>query len=260
MACVVLPRSTNAMSARRNISPNAGTFGRLLLRDAGETAAQQLREDEDVELALVVEQEHRGPGRLQVLGAPHVEPHPGERGAQLARRARCPGRRRRGGSRSSAPSATPAPNPPTVPTAAAAVRAISRSPARPRGRKRATGQPFSAALRARPGSGLSARGAPDGREERHVLVAVGVGVARARGRRRAAAERLHGLGLAAPPQRRAAGAPGAMPSSISTGVTSTCSTPIARAAGSTWKRVAEDASTTVCPARRWASTSRQASG
>ena len=51
-----------------------------------------------------------------------------------------------------------------------------------------------------------------------------------------------------------------MPFSISTGVTSTCSTPIALAAGSTWKRVADDANTTVCPALRWASTSRHASG
>ena len=59
---------------------------------------------------------------------------------------------------------------------------------------------------------------------------------------------------------RQIGAPAHSPFSISTGVTSTCSTPIARAAGSTWNRVADDASTTVCPERRCASISRHASG
>ena len=39
-----------------------------------------------------------------------------------------------------------------------------------------------------------------------------------------------------------------------------CSTPMALAAGSTWNRVADEASTTVCPARWCASTSRHASG
>ena len=52
----------------------------------------------------------------------------------------------------------------------------------------------------------------------------------------------------------------AMPFTISTGDTRMCSTPIALAAGSTWNRVAEEASTTVCPARRCASTSRHPSG
>ena len=56
------------------------------------------------------------------------------------------------------------------------------------------------------------------------------------------------------------GRPVASPSANPTGVTSTCATPIARAAGSTWNRVAEDANTTVCPARRCAATSRHASG
>ena len=68
---------------------------------------------------------------------------------------------------------------------------------------------------------------------------------------------------AALPARQSGGPPGRpvhSPFSNSTGVTSTWSTPIARAAGSTWNRVADDASTTVCPARRCASTSRHASG
>ncbi len=52
----------------------------------------------------------------------------------------------------------------------------------------------------------------------------------------------------------------ATPFTISTGDTRMCSTPIARAAGSTWNRVAEEASTTVCPAQRWAATSRHPSG
>ena len=51
-----------------------------------------------------------------------------------------------------------------------------------------------------------------------------------------------------------------MPFTISTGDTRMCSTPIARAAGSTWNRVAEEASATVCPAQRWAATSRHPSG
>jgi hypothetical protein len=68
---------------------------------------------------------------------------------------------------------------------------------------------------------------------------------------------------AALPDRHSSGPPGRpvqIPFTISTGETMMCCTPIARAAGSTWNRVAEDASTTVCPARRCASTSRQPSG
>ena len=68
---------------------------------------------------------------------------------------------------------------------------------------------------------------------------------------------------AALPARHSSGPPGRpvqTPSTISTGETSTCSTPMARAAGSTWKRVADEARTTVCPACRCAATSRQASG
>ena len=45
------------------------------------------------------------------------------------------------------------------------------------------------------------------------------------------------------------------PSTDSSGVQSTWSAPISRAIGSTWKRVAEDASTTVWPLRRCASIS-----
>src|SRR5207247_1202633 len=65
------------------------------------------------------------------------------------------------------------------------------------------------------------------------------------------------------PRRRGTGPPGrpvTVPFTISTGDTRMCSTPIALAAGSTWNRVAEEASTTVCPARRCASTSRHPSG
>jgi hypothetical protein len=39
-----------------------------------------------------------------------------------------------------------------------------------------------------------------------------------------------------------------------------CATPIALAVGSTWNRVADEASTIVCRARWWASTRRHASG
>ena len=52
-----------------------------------------------------------------------------------------------------APSARPAANPPIIPAAPAAVRTTCRSPARPRGRKRTTGQPFSAATIASPARG-----------------------------------------------------------------------------------------------------------
>ncbi len=79
--------------------PEPRNVRRLLLRHAGEPAAQQLGEDQHVELALVVEQEHRGPG------GPPGSPHPGRRGGHrrarhpAPRRAWCPGRWRRAATR-----------------------------------------------------------------------------------------------------------------------------------------------------------------
>ena len=58
-------------------------FASSFLATRGEPAAQQLGQDQHVELALVVEQEDRRPGG-QVLGALDVEPDAGQRAAQLA--------------------------------------------------------------------------------------------------------------------------------------------------------------------------------
>ena len=63
----VLPRSTNATSASWKSWPNSGMLLRLRLRDAGEVVAQQLHEDDRVELALVVEDEDAG--RVATTGA-----------------------------------------------------------------------------------------------------------------------------------------------------------------------------------------------
>ena len=159
LACAVLPRSTNAMSARRNISPNAGTLAASFFATPVKpprSSFARMRTSSwlwwlNRNTAGRADSRYSAPRTASRTPASAVPSSPAS-----AMPRSTPSRREP----FNAPSATPAPNPPTVPTAAAAVRAISRSPARPRGRKRTTGQPFSVATSARPGSGLSARARP----------------------------------------------------------------------------------------------------
>ena len=241
--------------------PEAGDLRRLLLRHAGEPAAQQLGEDRCTSSWLWWLNRNTA-GRVdQVLGAAHVQPRPRASAVPSSPPSESRGPRPRGGDPFSAPSADARAEPADHPGRAPPPCAPSRAPRPGRvARNRATGHPRSAAAAAEPGSGLSAaRGRPS----------TGTARPRCRWSRRSSSRGRSRARARTPARRRPCraptaaarlGAPCAMPFSISTGVTSTCSTPIALAAGSTWNRVADEAKTTVCPALRWASTSRHASG
>ena len=56
----------------------------LLLGDRGDVAPQERHQQERIDRALVVEQEHRGSVRPHVLLADHVEVDPGEPEAEVA--------------------------------------------------------------------------------------------------------------------------------------------------------------------------------
>src|SRR5262249_58377911 len=61
-----------------------GVGARLLLRHAGEVPPQELAQEQDVDRALMIEDEDGRPVRPEVLLAAHGEADPGERGAELA--------------------------------------------------------------------------------------------------------------------------------------------------------------------------------
>ena len=79
--------------------PEPGAVGQLLLRHPGEPAVQQLGQDEHVELALVVEQEDRRPGRPGARRRARPAAHR-PAGCPARRRTWCRGRRPPAGSRS----------------------------------------------------------------------------------------------------------------------------------------------------------------
>ncbi len=163
--------------------------------------------------------------------------------------------------RFSRPNATPVAIAVTMPPYAAAVLATWLAPGRPRPAKRSTGQPvaFACASRCRPG--LTAQGCPTADRkgtsssplEYAKLEARSTPWPAANARTASALPCRHSVGPATRPVR--------MPSAVtSAGVHSTCSIPAARAAGSTWNRDAEDASTSVWPIRSCARISCHASG
>ena len=207
LACAVLPRSTNAMSARRNISPNAGTFAASFFATPVNPPRSSFARMRTSSWLWWLNRNTAGRADSR-YSAPRTESRtpasavPSSPASAMPRST--PSRREP----FNAPSATPAPNPPTMPG---------------RGRRGARdlpqpGPPAGAEAHDRPALlgrderearlGVERSRAPDRREERHVLGAVGVRVARLEVDAVLRRERLHGLGLAAPPQRRAARAAG----------------------------------------------------
>ena len=253
------PRSTNATSARRKASPKPGAFASSFLATAVKPPRSSLASTSTSSWLWWLKRNTAG--RVARCSAPWTSSRTPARALPSSPPSVMPRSTASRREPLSAPTATPAAKPPSSPPTPAAVRASSAGPAaaaRPEPGDRPGVVPGG---RHQPAAGVERPRPADGAQEGHVLVAVGVREALRPGRCRAPAAKARTA--AALPARHSSGPPGRpvqMPSSISTGETRMCSTPMARAAGSTWKRVADEARTTVWPACRWAVTSRHASG
>ena len=256
-------RSMKATSASAPIGAKRGVARRLLLRHAGEVAAQELAEDDHVERALVVEDEHRRAVRPEVLLAGDVDVDPGERRGRARSRAPPPRLTAVRRLRFSRPTPAPSPAAAPQPASAAPVRAIGRRPRPARGgRSGVTGQPRSR-RDARPGRlGVERARVADRLEERDVLVAVAVAEAALAGRCRCSAANSR-TACALPSPHRTGPSSRPVNSAVldldlraEDVVDAAARAPAARP-GSGWPT---RRATTVWPSRWWASTSSQASG
>ena len=175
-ALVESVRSTYATSASQPIGANIGSVASSFLATAVKSLAQQRGQHRHVELALVVEEEDRGPGAPQVVLTDHVRasrrPAASDSSEAIVAAASSPVRRSRLSSPSPSPAATPAPSP----AIEAAVRATVVGVSRLTRVSRVIGQPRSCGLGGEAEVGVERVRPADLLEVGHVLATVAVGV------------------------------------------------------------------------------------